>query len=127
MATATALAAMMMRSTMTTTIPCPLLLTSLSSGASVLAALDQQRRWDGNGVAVVDKAGRTAVNRDKHDGATRCNDDDNHPYPIIADVVIIWHLCLCGNGMTIAAAGQKRGGEDRGSGRHSPAMVGRGS
>ncbi len=64
MATATALAATTTTSTMTTTIPCPLPLTSLSSGASVFAALDQRRRWDGNGVAVVNKAGRTAVDRD---------------------------------------------------------------
>ncbi len=127
MATATALAAMTTTSTMTTTIPRPSLLTSLSSGASVFAALDQLRRWDGDGVAVVDKAGRTVVNRDEHDGATCCDDDDNHPYPVVADIVIIWCLCLCGNRMTTAAVGRQRGGKDRGSGRHSPAVVGRGS
>ncbi len=110
---------------MTTTIPHPLLLTSLLSGASVFAALDQRRRWDGNGVAVVDKAGRTAVDRDKHNCATRCDNDNNHPYPIVADVVIIWRLCLCGNGMVVAAAGWQQGGKDRGSGRHSPAVLGR--
>jgi hypothetical protein len=81
------------------------------------------RRW----VAVVDKAGRTAVDRDKRDGATCCDDNDNHPYPVVADVVIIWRLRLCGDGMTTAAAGRQRGGEDRGSGHHSPAVVERGS
>jgi hypothetical protein len=80
--TATVLAATMMTSTMTTTIPCLLSLTSLSSGASVFAALDQQRWWNGNGVAVINKAGRTAVNRDERDGATCCNDNDNHSYPV---------------------------------------------
>ncbi len=123
-ATATALAATTTTSTMMTTIPRPSLLTSLSSGTSVFVMLDQQRRWDSNGVAVVNKAGRTAVDRDKRDGAT-CY-DDNHPYPIVTDVVIIWRLRLCGNGMATAAAGWQRGGEDRGSGRHSPAVVGRG-
>ncbi len=126
-ATATALAAMTTTSTMTATIPRPLLLTSLSSGASVFAALDQQRRWDGKGVAVINKAGRTAVDRDKRDGATCCNDDDNHPYPIVADIIIIWRLCLHGNGMMTVAAGRQQGGKDRGSGRHSPAVVGKGS
>ncbi len=82
-------------------------------------ALDQQRRWDGNGVAAVDKAGKTAVDRDKCNGASCCNNNNNHPYPIAADVIIIWHLCLCGNGMTMAVAGRQRGGKDRGSGRHS--------
>jgi hypothetical protein len=67
-----------------------------------------------------------AVDMDERDGASRCKDNDNHPYPIAADVIIIWHLCLCGNGMTMAAAGRQRGGEDRGSGRHSPAVVGGG-
>ncbi len=66
---------------------------------------------------VVNKAGRTAVDRDKRDGATRCNDNNNHPYPVVADVVIIWHLRLCGDGMATAAAGRQRGGKDRGSGR----------
>jgi hypothetical protein len=126
-ATVTALAATMTTSTMMTTIPRPLLLTSSSSGASVFAVLDQQRRWDGNGVAVVDKVGRTAVGRDKRDGATSCNKDDNHPYPLVANAVIIWHLRLCGNGMMTAAAKRQQGCEDRGSGCHSPAMVGRGS
>ncbi len=124
-ATATVLAAMTTTLTMTTTIPHPSSLTSSSAGASVFAALDQQQWWDGDGVAVVDKAGRTAVNRDERDGATCCDDNDNHPYPVVADVVIIWRLRLRGNGMTMAAAGRQRGGEDRGSGRHSPAMVGR--
>ncbi len=127
MATATALAATTTTSTMTTTIPRPALLTSLSLGASVFAALDQQRQWDGNRVAVVDKAGRTAVNRNKRDGATCCNDNNNHPYPVVADVVIIWCLLLHGDGMAMAAAGRHQGGKDRGSGCHSPAVVGRGS
>ncbi len=90
-------------------------------------AIDQQWRWDRDGVAVVDKAGRTVVDRDKRDCATCCNGDNNHPYPIVADVVIIWRLCLCSDGMAMAAAGRQRGGKDRGSGRHSPAVVGRGS
>ncbi len=34
---------------------------------------------------------------------------------------------LRGDGMVTAAAGWQRGGKDRGSGRYSPAMVGRGS
>jgi hypothetical protein len=76
-------------------------------GASVFVALDLQRQWDSDGVAVVAKAGRTAVNRDKRDGATCCDDNDNHPYPIVTGVVIIWHLCLCGNGMMTAAAGRQ--------------------
>jgi hypothetical protein len=118
MATVTALAATMMTSTTMTTIPCLSLLTSLSLGASVFAVLDQQRHWDGNGVAVVNKAGRTVVDRDECDGATHCNNDDNHPYPVVADVVIIWRLCLCDNGMTTAAAGRQQGGKDRGSGCH---------
>ncbi len=80
-ATATALAATMMTSTMTMTIPFPLLLTSSLSSASVFVALDQQRQWDGNGAAVVDKVGRTVVNRDERNGATHCDDDTNHPYP----------------------------------------------
>ena len=126
-ATATALAATMTTSTMMTTILNLSSLTSLSSSASVFAALDQRRRWDGNGVAVVVKAGRTAVDRDKRDGATCCNNNDNHPFPVVTDVIIIWRLRLCGNGMTMDAAGWQQGGEDRGSGRHSPAMVGRGS
>ncbi len=126
-ATATALAATRTTSTMTTTIPSTLSLTSLSSGASVFAALDQRQWWDGNGVAVVDKAGRTVIDRDERNGATCCNDDNNHPYPVIADVVIIWRIRLCGDEMTTAAAGWQRGGKDRGSGRNSPAMVGRGS
>ncbi len=88
-ATATALAATTTTLTMTTTIPCLSLLTSLSSGASVFAALDQQGWWDGNWVAVVNKAGRTAVDRDERNGATCCNNDDNHPYPAVADIVII--------------------------------------
>jgi hypothetical protein len=92
------------------TIPCPSSLRSLSLGASVFAALDQQRQWDGNGVAVVDNAGRTAVNRDKHDGATCCNhNDDNHPYPIVVDVIIIWRLCLRGNGMMTAVVDGSKG------------------
>ncbi len=124
-ATATALAATMMTSTMMTTIPCLSLLTSLLLGASIFAALDQQWRWDSNGVAVINKAGRTAVDRDKRDGATCCDDDDNHPYPVVPDILIIWRLHLRGNGMTTAAAGQQQGGKDRGSGRHSPAVVGR--
>ncbi len=75
----------------------------------------------------MDKAGRMAVNRDKCNGAPYCNDNDNHPYPVIEDVIIVWHLCLCGNGMAMAAAGQQQGGKDRGSGCHGLAMVGRGS
>jgi hypothetical protein len=71
--------------------------------------------------------GRTAVDRDERDGATRCDNDNNHPYPVVADVVIIWCLHLCGNGMTTAAAGRQQGGKDRGSGCHSPAVVGKGS
>jgi hypothetical protein len=63
---------------------------SSSSGASVFTALDQQQQWDGDGVAVVNKAGRTAVDRDKHNSATCCDDNDNHPYPIITDIIIIW-------------------------------------
>ncbi len=121
-ATATALAATTTTSTMTTTIPHPSLLTSSSSGASVFAALDRRRRRDGNGVAVVDMAGRTAVDRDERDGATRCDDDDNHPYPLVVDVAIIWRLRLRGDGMMTAAVGWQRGGKDRGSGRHSPAV-----
>ncbi len=105
-ATATALAATRTTSTMTMTIPRPSSLTSSSSGASVFAALDQQWRWDGNRVAVVEKVGRTAVDRDERDGATRCDDNDNHPYPFVADVVIIWRLRLRGNGMATAAAGR---------------------
>ncbi len=120
MATATALAAMTMTSTMMTTIPCPSALMSSSSGASVFAALDQRWRWDGNGVAVVDKVGRTVVDRVECDEATRCNDDDKDPYPVVADVAIIWHLRLCGDGMTTVAAGWQCGGKDRGSGRHNP-------
>ncbi len=85
------------------------------------------RSRDGNRVAVVNKVGRTAVDRDKRDGATRCDDNDNHPYPIVADVVIIWHLRLCGNGMAMAATGWQQGGKDRGSEHNSPALVGRGS
>ncbi len=127
MATVTVLAATTMTLTMTMTIPCLLLLTSLSSSVFVFAALDQQRRWDGNGVAVADKAGRTAVDRDEHDGATCCNDNDNHLYLVFVDVVIVWRLCLHSNGMTTAAVGQQQGGKDRGSGRHGPAVVGRGS
>jgi hypothetical protein len=126
-ATATALAAMTMTLTMTMTIPCPLLLTSLSSGPSVFATLDQRQQWDGNRVAVVDKVGRTVVDRDKRDGATHCNDNNNHSYPVVADVVIIWRLCLCGNGMTTAVAEWQQRGKDRGSGRHSPAKVMKGS
>ncbi len=126
-ATATALAATTMTSTMTTTIPHPLSLMSLSLGTSVFVALNGQRRWDGNGVAVVDKAGRTAVDRDECDGATCCNNDDNHPYPVVVDVIIIWRLCLRGDGMTTAAVGWQQGGKGRGSGCHSPAVVGRGS
>jgi hypothetical protein len=80
-----------------------------------------------NRVVVVDKAGRTAADRDKRDGATCCDDNDNHPYPVIADVIIIWRLRLCGDGMTTTAVGRQQGGKDRGSGCHSPAMVGRGS
>ncbi len=91
-ATVTMLAATKTTSTMTTTIPRPLLLMSLSSGASVFAALDRRRRWDGDGVAVVYKAGRMAVDRDERNGATRCNDNDNDPYSIVTDVVIIWRL-----------------------------------
>ncbi len=90
-------------------------------------ALDHQRQWDGNGVVVVDKVGRTAVNRDKRNGATCCDNNNNHPYPVVVDFVIIWHLRLCGKGMTTAVAGRQQGGKDRGSGCHSPAMVGRGS
>ncbi len=89
--------------------------------------LDQRRRWDGNGVVVINKAGRTAVDRDERDGATCCDNNNNHPYPIIADVVIIWRLRLRGGGMMTAAAGRQQRGKDRGSGRHSPAVVGRGS
>ncbi len=113
--------------TMTATIPCLSSLTSLSSGAIVFAALDQQQQWDGNGVAVVDKAGRTAVDRDKRDGATRCDNNDNHPYLVVADVVIVWRLCLRGDGMMTAAARQQQEGKDRGSGHHGLAVVGRGS
>ncbi len=111
-ATATVLAATMTTSTMMTTIPCPSSLTSSSWGASVFAALDQQWWWDGDRVAVVNMAGRTAINRAECNGATCCNDDDNHPYPVIADVVIIWRLQLHGNGMTMAAAGRQQGGKD---------------
>jgi hypothetical protein len=93
---------------------------SLSSGASVFAALDQRWQRDGNGVAVVDKVERTAVDRDKRNGATCCNDNDNHPYPVVVDVVIVWHLRLCCDEMMTAAAGWQQGGKDRGSGRHSP-------
>ena len=126
-ATATVLAATMTTLTMTTTIPHPLLLTSSSSGTSVFAALDQQQQWDGNKLVAVDKAGRKAVDREKRDGATRFDDDDNHPYPIVADIVIIWCLCLRGDGMATAAAGRQQGGKDRGSGCHIPAVVGGGS
>ncbi len=125
--TATVLAAMTTTSTMTTTIPCPSLLMSSSLDSSVFAALDQQWQWDGNRVPVVDKVGRTAVGRDKCDGATCCDNDDNHPYPVIADVVIIWRLPLHGNRIVMAAARWQQGGKDRGSGHHSPAVVGRGS
>jgi hypothetical protein len=76
---------------------------------------------------VVDKAGRTAVDRDKRDGASCCNYDNNHPYPIAADVIIIWRLRLCGNGKMTAVVGWQRGDEDRSSGRYTPAVVGRGS
>jgi hypothetical protein len=31
-----------------------------------------------------------AVNRDKRDGATCCDNEDNHPYPVIADIVIVF-------------------------------------
>jgi hypothetical protein len=82
-------------------------------------ALDQQWQWDGDGVMVINKAGRMAVDRDKRNGASHCNDNNNHPYPIAADVIIIWRLHLCGNGMTTAAAGWQKGGKDRGSGCHS--------
>ncbi len=126
-ATATALAATTTTSTMTTTIPRPSLLTSSSLGASVFVALDQRWRWDGDGVVVLDKAGRTAVDRDKRNDATCCHNNDNHPYPVVADVVIVWRLCLCSDGMATAAAEWQQGGKDRGSGRHSPAVVGRGS
>jgi hypothetical protein len=50
--------------------------------------------------------------RDKRDGATCCDNDDNHPYPVVANVVIIWRLYLCGDGMTTAAAGQQQGGKE---------------
>ena len=126
-ATVTALAAKTTASTMTMTIPCPSSFLSSSSGALVFVVLDPRWWWDGNGVAVVNKAGRTAVDRDERDGATRCDDDDNHPYPVVADVVIIWRLRLRGDGMMTAASGRQRGGKDRGSGCHSPAVVGRGS
>ncbi len=76
---------------------------------------------------VVDKAGRMAVVRDERNGTTRCDDDNNHPYPVVADVVMVWRLRLCGDGMTTAAAGRQRGGEDRGSGHHGPAVMERGS
>jgi hypothetical protein len=49
--------------------------------------------------------GRTVVNRDKRDGATCCDNDDNHPYPIVMDVVIIWRLCFGGDEMMTAAVG----------------------
>ncbi len=127
MATSMALAATTTTFTMMTTIPRPSLLMSSSSGAIVFAVLEQQWRWDGDGVAVVDKAGRTAVNRDKRNGATCCNDDNNHPYPVVANVLIVWRLRLCGDGVTTAAAGGQQGGKDRGSGPHGPAVVGRGS
>jgi hypothetical protein len=126
-ATATALAATTTTLTMMTTIPRPSSLTSLSLGASVFVVLDQRRRWDSNRVVVVNKVGKTAVDRDKCNGATCCNDEDNHPYPVVADVVIIWHLRLCSDGMATAVAGWQQGGKDRSSGHHSPAMVGRGS
>ncbi len=77
-------------------------------------ALDRQRQWDGDGVAVINKAGRTAVNREEHNGATCCNDNNNHPYPVVVGVIIIWRLRLCGNGMATAAVGRQKGGEDRG-------------
>ncbi len=86
-----------------------------------------QRWWDGNRVAVINKVGRTAVDRDKRDGATCCDNNDNHPYPIILDIIIIWQLCLCNDRMSTAAVGRQQGGKDRGSGCHSLAMVGRGS
>ena len=116
MATATALAATMTTLTMMTTIPRLLLLMSLSLGTSVFAALDQQRRWDGKEVAVVDKVGRTAVDRDKCNGATCCNDDD-HPLPIIVDVFVIGCLSLCSARSTTAVggrwgSGRRQGGED---------------
>jgi hypothetical protein len=95
---------------MTTTIPCPWSLMSLSLGALVFAALDQQRRWDSNGVAVVDKAGRTVVDRDERNGATCCNDTVNQPYLDIMDLIIIWCLHLCGNEMMMAAAGRQQRG-----------------
>ena len=76
---------------------------------------------------VVNKAGRTAVHRDERDGATRCNNNNNHPYPVMVDVVIIWCLRLHGNGMATAAAGRQGGGKDRCSGCNSQGVVGRGS
>jgi hypothetical protein len=76
---------------------------------------------------IIDKVGRMVVDGDERDGATRWDDSDNHPYPIVANAVIIWRLHLRSDGMTTAAAGQQRGGKDRGSGRHGPAKVGRGS
>ena len=51
-------------------------------------------------------------NRDKCDGATCCDNDNNHPYPVIANVVIIWRLYLCGDEMMTAAAGQQQGGKE---------------
>ncbi len=68
-----------------------------------------------------------AVNRDKRNGTTYSDDNDNHPYPVVANVVIVWRLCLRSDGMTAAAAGRQQGGKDRGSGCHGPAVVGRGS
>ncbi len=29
------------------------------------------------------------VDGDKCDGATRCDDDDNHPYPIVTNAIIV--------------------------------------
>ena len=55
---------------------------------------------------------RTHFQGFQHDGATCCDNVDNHPYPVVANVVIIWRLYLCGDGMTTAAAGQQQGGKE---------------
>jgi hypothetical protein len=112
---------------MTTTIPRLSLLTSLSSGAFLFVVLDQQWQWDGNVVAVVNKAGGMADDGGERDGAPCCDNNDNHPYPVVANIVIIWRLHLCSDGMTMAVAGWQQGGKDRGSGCHGLAVVGRGS
>jgi hypothetical protein len=96
--------------------PSPIIVDVFVIGRLSLCGLDQQRRWDSNRVAVVNKAGRTAVDRDKRDGATCCDDNNNHPYPIVADVVIIWRLRLrvCGEFARVAFGGNRNLEESRG-------------